>query len=259
MPHITTNTGRLYLADHRKTDSPYRPVLLIHGAGGSHLDWPAGLRRLPQANAIALDLPGHGKSDPPGRSSIDAYAQDVIALLDALELDRVILAGHSMGGAIAQTLALSTPQRVAGLILVGTGARLRVHPDILDRVRTEPEAVAALLKDWMWGPGTPDEMRQIGYQQMLQTPPDVTYGDYLACNGFNLMDRLGDIQAPALVIGGSEDRMTAPKYAEYLRDNIPRAALIMVEGGGHMMALEQPAVVLAAIERWLEAQHHAAA
>ena len=105
MPFIETSEGRLFFADHRTSAST--PMLLIHGAGGSRLDWPKELRRLPQANALLLDLPGHGKSDPPGRDNIDGFVQAVIAFLDALEIEQIIVTGHSMGGAIAQGLSLS--------------------------------------------------------------------------------------------------------------------------------------------------------
>ncbi|MCL4255681.1 MAG: alpha/beta fold hydrolase [Anaerolineae bacterium] len=151
MPQTTTRRGSVYYADHRKADSPYPTVIYIHGAGGSHLDWSPDLRRMSQANAIALDLPAHGKSTPPHRTTIGEYANDVMALVDALEIKRAVFAGHSMGGAIAQQIAISYPDKVAGLMLIGTGAKLSVHPDILNRVMTDYEAVADLLAEWLWG------------------------------------------------------------------------------------------------------------
>jgi len=251
MPLIETTTGSLFFADHRAAESPYPPVVLVHGAGGSHLDWPPQLRRLPKASVIAVDLPGHGKSPGPGRNSVSAYAADIIALLDLLKIPQAIIAGHSMGGAIAQTMALDHTGRVAGLILVGTGARLRVHPDILQRFLAEPEAIAALFKDWMWGENAPDSLRQTGYEQLLKTPPEVTHGDYHACNVFDVMERLGQITAPTLIIGGTADKMTPLKYAAHLQTHIPNSQLVTVEGGGHMMALEQPELVAQAIQDWL--------
>ena len=115
----------MWYADHRDP-TLHRPVtLVIHGAGGTHLDWPAEIRRMPELNTIIVDLPGHGKSSRRGtQQHVGAYASDMLALLDALKLQQVIVAGHSMGGAIAQTLALQHPDRVLGLILICTGAKL---------------------------------------------------------------------------------------------------------------------------------------
>lgn len=254
MPHIQTNAGELYYAGPKpplQVDSP--PLLLVHAAGGTRLDWPPGLRRLPDATVLALDLPGHGKSPGPGRDSIDAYAEVVIALLDALQLQRVIVAGHSMGGAIAQTLALAHPERVAGLVLIGTGAKLGVHPDILERVIPAQAEVGRLLHDWMWGDSTPAELRDRGYELFMTIPPEVIHGDYAACNAFDIRHRLGEINAPALIIGGTADRMTPHKFSAYLAEHIRDSRLVTVEGGGHLMMLEQPDAVAGAIRDWLAA------
>ena len=108
------------------------PLLLIHGAGGSRLHWPPGIRRLTGWRVLAIDLPGHGDSPGPGERSIEAYTGCVLEWLDEYGVERVIPAGHSMGGAIALTLALQAPDRLAGMVLVGSGARLRVAPSILE-------------------------------------------------------------------------------------------------------------------------------
>lgn len=252
MPQITTQRGSLYYADHRKTDSSYATVIYIHGAGGSHLDWSPELRQLPQANAIALDLPAHGKSSPPHRTTISDYADDVMALVDALSLQQAIFAGHSMGGAIAQQIAVSYPERVRGLILIGTGAKLSVHPDILNRILTDYEAVADLLSTWLWGDDVDDATKTMTRTQLLKTPPDVTYGDYLACNHFDIRAQLPCITAPTLVISGTHDKLTPLKYGQYLADHIPNAKLAVIDGAGHMLGLEHPQQVAQVIAKWLD-------
>src|SRR5262249_50983979 len=109
------------------------PLVLVHGAGGRGEVWGPQLADLSDvARVIAVDLPGHGGTGGAGCRRIDDYATWVVGLLDALALDRVVLGGHSMGGAISQTIARARPERLRGLVLVGTGARLRVAPRILE-------------------------------------------------------------------------------------------------------------------------------
>lgn len=249
---IETTRGTIAYRDYRAAQPNITPLLLVHGAGGSHLDWPVQLRRHQHAHAIALDLPGHGASPGAGRTTIDDYAADVVALLDALALDKVIVAGHSMGGAIAQTLALDYGNRLQGLILVGTGANLVVNERILNGIRAEPQATAEQIMMWAWAKTTDDKTRQLAVQRLLETSPDVTYGDYVACNAFDVRHRLHEIQLPTLVIGGTVDKMTPPRWSDELATTIANAQQLMIEGGGHMFPLEQPEQVAEAIVGWTQ-------
>ncbi len=251
MPFIETISGKIWFADHRDPTVHRPPLILVHGAGGSHLDWPAELRRMPEANSIVPDLPGHGKSGDAGRNTVSGYATDIVALLDALKIEKAFIGGHSMGGAIAQTMALNYPERVFGLVLVGTGAKLAVNNAIIDGIRTDPEQVVALIMKWAWAKTVDEQMRRLGHKRLMETDPNVTYGDYQACNAFDVRDKLGQISVPVLVVGGTEDKMTPLKFSQYLTDNIPNAKLITIEGGGHMMALEQPLTVSTAVQQWL--------
>jgi len=230
-----------------------KALMLIHGAGGNHLHWPAPLRRLPGTRVYAIDLPGHGRSSGPGRTAIEDYAADVVGFLDGVGLDRAILVGHSMGGAIAQTVALRYPERVAGLVLVGTGARLRVSPLLLDGILQNFQGVLELMADWAWGPGTPSERVERGRRMMARVDPQVLWGDFAACDRFDIRDQVGQIGVPTLIITGSEDRMTPPKFARWLEEQIPQARLVLVEGAGHMVMLEKPEGIAALVREWLEA------
>jgi len=217
------------------------PVVFVHGAAGSHLHWGLQVHALYEhARAVALDLPGHGRSDPPGRNSVEAYRDVVLGLLDALGFDRAVIVGHSMGGAIAQTLALSHPDRVAGLGLVGTGARLRVLPAILDGVLSEHAAIAQLVVENSYASGLDPEFQQRAEAEFCACPPHVTHGDFSACNQFDVMARLAEIRAPTLVLCGREDRMTPVKYSVYLATHIPNAHLVIVDHAGHSVMIEQP-------------------
>jgi pimeloyl-ACP methyl ester carboxylesterase len=255
MPLIDTANGPIWYADHREHSSHRTVTLMVHGAGGTHLDWPAELRRMPQANAILADLPGHGRSPGPGRQSVGAYAADMLALLDALKIERANIAGHSMGGAVAQTIAIHHPQRVVTLILVGTGAKLGVHPDILNGILTEVSRSVALIVGSYYGPSATEHMRQRSYEQLMNINPTVRFNDYSACNQFDVRADVGRIEAPALIIGGSDDKLTPFKFSEYLHEHLPHSQLVKIEGGGHMMMLEYPAVVAQAVEKWLTLPH----
>jgi pimeloyl-ACP methyl ester carboxylesterase len=247
MPYAEVNDRRIFYA-RTASETPDAPTLvLIHGAGGSHLHWPRELRRLPNATVYALDLPGHGRSDGPGCDAILDYATTVIALLDRTHTERAVLAGHSMGGAISLMTALTHPQRVAGLVLIGTGARLRVAPEVLEGIFRDFDLAIDLITRWAWAEGATEELTRLGRQTLAETPPDILRGDYSACNAFDVMERLGEITAPTLVVAGTADPLTPHKYGAYLAQHIPDARLVTVEGGGHMMALEQPGVVAEAV------------
>ncbi len=175
----------------------------------------------------------------------------MIGLMDALDLKQAIVGGHSMGGAIAQMMAINYPERIAGLILISTGARLRVHPDILSHVLSDPSPVYEQLRAWMWAGPTPEQALRRWQARMAAHEPGVMRGDYVACNAFDVMDRVSEIAAPTLILVGTADRMTPPKFSAYLAGHIPGAQLVTVEGGGHMVVLEQPLVVARAIAGWL--------
>lgn len=251
MPLIETANGSIWYADHRDP-TLHRPVtVVIHGAGGTHLDFPAEIRRMPELNAILPDLSGHGHSPGAGRNSVGAYVSDMLALLDALKLKQVIVAGHSMGGAIAQTLALQHPDRVLGLILIGTGAKLGVHPDLLAGMVSETARTVSALVSMYYGTPVNESLRRRSQQRLSEFNPTILYNDYVACNTYDLRQRVGQIHAPTLIVGGSDDLMTPFKFSTYLHEQITGSHLERIEGAGHMMMLEQPELAAEAIRRWL--------
>lgn len=247
MPIKETRRGAQYFADHRRDELP--PLLLIHGAAGSRLDWPLALRKL---GAVVADLNGHGKSAGEGRMSIGEYAEDMVALLDALAIETAFVCGQSMGGAIALMMALTHPARVRGLILISSGARLRVHPDLLSQVEHHPAAAADILFNWLWSGGTHDAMREMGRTAFMAQKPAVIARDYQACDAYDVRGRLGEIKAPTLVLCGSADVMTPPKYSEMLAREIPDATLRLFEDAGHNLHLERPVEVAAVIAGWMK-------
>ena len=179
------------------------------------------------------------------------YAAWVLAFLDAAGLERVVLGGHSMGGAIAQTVALAHPERLDGLILVGTGARLRVLPRILELFRDDPPSGQGFVGRLSYSPATLRERVAEADRALRETPALVTLGDYLACDRYDVMGGIRTLRAPTLVVVGRDDRLTPPNYAAFLAAAIPGARLVEVEAAGHFAQLEQPDAVNGAIRAYL--------
>ncbi len=238
MPSVTINRRRMYYAGRSLQRRPV--LLLLHGAGGSHLDWPPQLRRVEGMGSCAVDLSGHGRSAKPGRSSVSDHADDVLALIDALGLTQIILVGHSMGGAVALEIALREPSAAIALVLVASGARLKVNRMLLDLVGANYEQAVEMITGLVWAQGVPADVVGRGQALMMQCDPTVVENDFAACNDFDVMQDLATLTIPTLVLTGTEDRLTPPKYGKYLADNIPDAEFVLIEGAGHMLAQERP-------------------
>jgi pimeloyl-ACP methyl ester carboxylesterase len=250
MPKITILNQELFYAVTRADQSAHT-VVLVHGAGGTHLDWPAGLRRLPNADVYALDLPGHGKSAEPGRTTIEAYATDVSAFITTLDLQNVVLIGHSMGGAVVQATVLNDATRIDGLVLIGTGARLPVSELILNQTVDQFDAVVATIARYAWGRDADQAQVRLSAQRLQLAAPAVVHGDFVACNGFDVRDRLAEIDVPTLVISAENDQMMPPKFGRTLAEHIASATYVEIPATGHFMQLEQPETVTIAITNFL--------
>jgi pimeloyl-ACP methyl ester carboxylesterase len=144
-----------------------------------------------------------------------------------------------MGGAIAIELALQK-QELRALILVGTGARLRVHPELLRLIKENYEAAAKLLSSWsVFAPADPMVLDRL-VQDLRRVKAEVTLGDLMACDKFDRMDRVAEIACRTLVVCGEDDRMTPQKYSRYLHDKIKGSELAIIPGAGHSVMLEKP-------------------
>ncbi|MEK6220763.1 MAG: alpha/beta fold hydrolase, partial [Chloroflexota bacterium] len=113
------------------------PVVLLHAAGGNHLNWPHQIRRLNGYRVLAPDLPGHGKSTGLGAHTIKDYADIILKWLLDIGIFQAIFIGHSMGGAIAQTIAFDYPERIAALGLIATAPKFAISASILEKLGSE--------------------------------------------------------------------------------------------------------------------------
>ncbi|MFN8490991.1 MAG: alpha/beta hydrolase [Caldilineaceae bacterium] len=251
MPFLMVDHQKIFYTSHPGITS-HPPLVLIHGAGGNHLYWPPQLRRLPGVSVYAPDLPGHGRSAGQGCERIVDYREWLCTFADALRLPPFVLAGHSMGGAIALDFALAYPERLMGLGLVGANSRLRVAPAILQGIQNDFSATTETLIQWMYGSTVTPAQRRTYLQRLREVSPDLLYADFSACDAFDVSARVGEIKLPTLIIGGQEDKMTPVKYSERLHEQIRQSELHLVAQAGHMMMLEQPAVVTALFAAFMD-------
>jgi pimeloyl-ACP methyl ester carboxylesterase len=233
--------GRVYCSAEGPADG--MPIVFIHGAGGNRLLWGAQVRALSSTlRVLTLDLPGHGRSEGPGMATIDSNAEAVAEALGSLGSPAVVV-GHSMGGGIALKLALQRPGLVAGLVLLGTGARLRVAPSLFAGLQTDYDGAAETITGMAFASAAASEMRMRGKRALLEAGAATLLTDFQACDSFDVLARLGEIHIPCLVLCGAEDRLTPPKYSESLATGIAGARLEIIPSAGHMAMLEQPEAV----------------
>lgn len=245
------NRSIAYRAYGRAVDPQRPPLLLVHGAGGNHLVWPAQLRHLAHTAVYALDLPGHGASPGPGCSSISAYSEVLHDFVEALHLPSFVLAGHSMGGAIALDFALAYGYHLAALVVIGGGARMRVASALLDGIQHTFDAATTQITEHSYHPATDPAQKELYLRHLRAADPHVLHGDFVACHNFDAVDRLPMLAAPALIICGLQDRMMPPERSIYLHNHLAGSELLLVEDAGHNVMIEQPQVVTEALDGFL--------
>jgi len=247
-------SAELYFQAYQADDIHRVPLVLIHGAGGDHLSWPSQLRRMAGYRVYAPDLPGHGKSKTSGRQRIPAYRDTILDWLLTLELPRFFLIGHSMGGAIALSLALKHPELLHGLALLSSGTHLPVNLSLIEDLAS-PQAFPAAVENicrWSFSRGANSQVVEGVRKAMLQSRPSVLTADFRACDAFDLSGELGKVRVPTLVLVGEEDKMTPIRFSEELRDGIPGSELEVFTGAGHMLPLEKPEEVAEKIRAFLK-------
>jgi pimeloyl-ACP methyl ester carboxylesterase len=224
-------------------------LIFIHGAGNTGLEFHYQTEYFKGSEAPYL--PGHPEGKP--CTSIDDYAHWLHEYVMRGGDSKPVIAGHSLGGAIALMYALTYPDDLKALILVGTGARLRVRPDLLQIIEDFIPTPDKWLKKIVEPPLSrvaPDIARRI-VNGMSKVGPAVQLNDFRCCDKFDIMDKVGEIKVPTLVISGTEDDMTPLKYSRYLADKIAGSKLVIIEGATHHCLLEKPAETNHAIEAFL--------
>lgn len=237
------------------------PVVLVHGLGGSLHVWHGVIANLSlHHHVVALDLRGHGRSEhPKGAYSIKSWSGDVEALIGALELPAVTLVGHSMGSLVAQHLAVTKPEVVDNLVLLG-GISYFEPPDKETYSKraelVEAEGMDVLVDDWLLGalaPRTHAKLPQLTgllRDVFLRNDPH-SYAK--ACRALAKAPSIKreSIGQPTLLLVGDHDRSTPLRMTEELHRDIPVSRVKVIPASSHWAPLEQPDMIAAAILEFL--------
>ena len=228
------------------------PLIFLHGAGSTREVWQAQWLYFKDRTQVVIpDLPGHGDSPGKSHDTIDAYADVVVKLAKKLGIGKCVLIGHSMGGATAQRIALHHPELLAGLVLVATGARLRVMPQVFSAIHADYGQYVELASSFSLSPSADEKTRSLFRKILAQCSAQAAHDDFTACNRFDIMDTLAAIKTKTMIIAGDRDMMTPLKYAQFLNQNIEASQLVIIGDAAHMVMMEKPDEVNTSVEKFV--------
>lgn len=217
-------------------------LLFIHGSAGTHRSFEPLLEALDGYERYAIDLPGRAQSEGPALEDVSSMAS-LVAELVRSEIDGPYVAlGHSLGGAVALEHAITgASEQLAGIGLLATGARLRVQPAILQLHEAAAQADGPLppLPPGLFEAVTEPAVIAAAASHRRSVPARTAISDWRAADAFDRMTDLGRVDVPALIVAGTEDALTPPKYAAYMAANIPTHELHLLDGAGHMLIMER--------------------
>jgi pimeloyl-ACP methyl ester carboxylesterase len=227
--------------------SGLRTALLIHGSGMSARSWVNQLEHRPAAvRLVAIDLPGHGESDPPAGDSIEDYAATVADFLIALDCGPAIVIGHSLGGSIAIALAARHPALVQGLVLIASCVKLPLVDSVGERVVAFlPGPLRRLVffsmaRKVLFARDAPADAIEVTMRDLRACRPETMMADVHAARTMDLTAQAAVLAVPTLVLTGGRDRLTTPALAERLSALIRRSRLRIADRAGHMLPQEAP-------------------
>jgi len=251
MPFFTYKEKKIFYQI--KGNAKEKAIIFIHGSGGNSNLWKHQLNNLDgNSSVVAVDLPSHAQSDKFSELSLELYVDVLKALIVNLKLKEVMLAGQSLGGAVIQSYYFKYPDKVSALILIGTGARLRVSPMTLDMLKNNFQEFLNSSPIGAFYKKTSREITNAYITEVVKTDQEVIYTDFSICDRFDVMDKMKLIKIPCLMICGKEDKLTPPKYSKYFNDHIEKSELVIIDEAGHLVMLEKPEEVNQAINRFIK-------
>ncbi|HEX5193804.1 MAG TPA: alpha/beta fold hydrolase [Solirubrobacteraceae bacterium] len=241
---------------------PARPVVLIHGVGDRSESWGGVIDRLPPGlDVVTYDLRGHGDSDkPPGPYSLDDFVTDHVSVLDSLGIERCHVVGFSLGGMIAQAIALTRPETVDRLVLVScvAGRTEREREAVLARlavVENEGPGGTAKVSGARWFTdgfiAAHPEAVERRLAELAANDPVGYAAAYRVLATNDLADELSAIDAPTLIITGEHDIGSPPHMAQTMHERIPDSRLTILEGMRHSVLVEAPELIASQIGEFL--------
>jgi pimeloyl-ACP methyl ester carboxylesterase len=257
---LTFNDTEIFVATGGREFDPALPsIVLLHGAGFDHTTWALHSRWFAHHGfgVLAPDLPGHGRSKGAALSTIAEMADWTASLLEAAGSPKARLVGHSMGSLIALEMSARHPAKVSGLSLIGTAATMAVGPDLLRAAEANEHAAIDMVSIWglgyqaeLGGSLAPGLWMHSGAQRVLEnTRPGVLFNDLNACNAYQgALAAAAKVTVPTTLILGERDMMTPVKAGKALAAAIPNAKTNVLPGAGHMMMVERPDELLAALQ-----------
>lgn len=258
MPQLEVDGAKLTYDDEGPRDGDGVPLVFVHGWTANRHRWDHQIAHFAAGRrVIRLDLRGHGESGGAGVRTIAELARDVLALLDHLKVERFVLIGHSMGGMISQTIALSHPERVESMVLVSSISRMTYSRGrgLLMGVSTLVPYklfIAANIQR-AFAPGYPREEIRAYTRASAGTPREVVMTLYGAMRAFDVLDRVGEIRTPTLLIHGYHDIQLPVKQVLRMAKAYPDAEVRIIDAG-HELPVEKPAELTATLDRFLTAR-----
>jgi len=255
MPQLEVEGASLSYDDEGPRDGDGEPLVLIHGWTADRHRWDHQMTHFAEKRRVVrLDLRGHGESSGAGVRTVAELAKDVLALLDHLKIDRAVLVGHSMGGMIAQTIALDHPARVERLVLVNSIGRMtysRGRGLLMAASTLVPFKlfVAANIQR-AFAPSYPRDEIRAYVKASADTPREVVMTLYGAMRAFDVLDRVGEIRTPTLMIHGYHDIQLPVRQMLRMAMAYPDAEVRIIDAG-HELPVEKPAELTEALDRFL--------
>ncbi len=218
-------------------------LVFIPGSGRDHTVWQeqCGALQL-DFNIAALDLPGHGFSEGEGEDSVSQYADWVKDVTGAVGFTKPVLVGHSLGAAVCLEFATRYGDLVSAIVAVGAGVRMPVNPLIIKGIREDFNATMMMTLKFAVSKSNRDRVAPILTEGIASIRPAVILKDFMACDSLELGDRISSIKVPALALCGAEDKMTPVALSKFIAEHIPGGKFAEIEGAGHYVMLERPAV-----------------
>lgn len=237
-------------------------VVFVHGAGMDHTVWQLQTRYFAHRGkaVLAVDLPGHGRSEGPPLGSVEALGAWIERLLDAAGVERAALVGHSMGALAALAAAAHVPERVRALALLGVTARIVVNPELQAAADRGDHLAYELVTSWAFAPRSHRGghkapglwMMGSGMRLLERARNGVLANDLAAAGAYEgALAAAAKLECPALLLLGEGDLMTPPKGAKALAAGIAGSRTITLPCCGHMMMIEQPDRTLDALRQIL--------